>query len=598
MTLPIIGNGSLSDLGRQSKRIWQERIDNFVLPRGKGCLNSPLIALIIAGLALPAHAGGVDVLTQHYDNARSGANNGEHVLNTSNVNVDTFGKLFTRAVDGCIYAEPLVATGVKVEGHHRDIVYVATEHNSVYAFDAVAPAASTPIWQVNLGPSIPTSDYDGGPYGVYRDIAKEVGITGTPVIDRSTGTLFVVAKTKEQDGYHLRLHALDMTNGHERSGSPVEVTVTMNATGDGSKNGVLTLDAFKQLNRPGLLLLNGVVYITLGSLSDFPPYHGWVIGYDENSLKRLDYFNANPNGSDAGIWMSGNGPSVDSDGDIWVATGNGTFDADSGGPDYGDSFIRIDPKQGLKAVDWMAPHDQEQMNANDLDLGSCGPVYVSGADIIVGGSKTSKLFVLDPKHAGHFLPDHDASLQSFLICDKHIHGAPVYYSGPSGLTLYVWPEETTLKAFKIDGRHVDEQPVQQSRVRVPDGMPGGFLTISSDSGKPGTGIVWAMHSFSQDALHDTVPGIVDAFDASDLTHELWNSRQFADRDDVGQFAKHSSLTVANGRVYVPTFSNQLVVYGLLPKDKQGAPLQTPTPEQADTQVDNGKPDPLAIPLEP
>ena len=540
-----------------------------------------LLAAATVGLSIPTHA--VDILTQHNDNYRSGANTHERVLNTSNVNVSTFGKLFCRTVDGCVYAQPLVATGVKIGGHRRDVVYVATEHNTVYAFDAVDPAASTSLWQINLGPSVPTSDYNDGPYGTYRDLAVEVGITGTPVIDRSTGTLYVVSKNKEDGVYHLRLHALDMTTGQERGGSPVEVTATMPATGDGSAKGVLTLDSMKQMNRPGLLLHGGVVYVALGALEDYPPYHGWLIGYDAKSLKQTAFYNATPDGVAGGIWASGNGPSVDGDGDIWLATGNGTFTAAAGGRDYGDSFVRLDPRKNLSVVDWMTPHDQEHMDANDADLGSGGPVYIPGPNIIVGGGKDCFLFVLDPQNAGHFRPDQDSSMQSFQVAESHVHGAPVYWDGPTGLHLFLWPEQSHLMDFKVDGRKVTEKPVASSDVQVPDGMPGGFLSLSSDAKKVGTGIVWAMHSYQGDALHDIQPGIVDAFDAADLTHELWTSKQFADRDDVGTFAKHSSLTVANGRVYVPTFSGQLVVYGLLPKGAKAAPLNTPTPVQSDTQ---------------
>lgn len=553
-------------------------------------LSGVAAALCLAVIPPALAAGRVDVLTQHNDNFRSGANNAERILNTSNVNVDSFGKLFSRQVDGCIYAQPLVAMGVKVNGHHRDIVYVATEHNSIYAFDAVDPAASTPIWHVNLGPSISSHDFDGGPYGTYHDMIPEIGTTGTPVIDRTSQTLYVVAKTKEDGVYHLRLHALDMTTGQERPGSPVEVTATIPGTGDGSVNGKLTVDPWKQMNRPGLLLLNGVVYVALGAHADFPPYHGWLLGYDAATLRPVSIFNATPDAADGGLWASGNGPSVDPDGDIWVATGNGTADVATGGRDYGESFIRLDPRKGLQPIDWMTPHDQEELNAKDADLGSSGPVYVAGPNVVVGGGKGGVLYVLDPEHAGRFHPDKDDVLQSFAVSTGgHIHGSVVYWNSPRGVMIYVWPEEQHLKAFLFDGRHLGETPVSISDVLVPYGMPGGFLSISSDGGKAGTGILWAMHSYQGDAIHQTVPGIVDAFDASDLKHELWNSKQDAARDDIGMFAKHSSLTVANGRVYVPTFSNQLVVFGLLPDDKRGAPAGTPSPAQSDDQPSNGNP---------
>jgi hypothetical protein len=508
------------------------------------------------------------VLTEHNDNARTGANLNETILNTGNVNVGRFGLLFTRPVDGYIYAQPLYVPNLRMPGRGRaNVIFVATEHNSVYAYDADNPAVSTPFWQVNLGPSVPSSDLNGGPYGVYQDLTPEIGITGTPVIDRSTNTLYLVAKTKENGLYFQRLHAIDILTGRERKGSPVVIQPTANGHGDGATNGVIQFDALKQLQRAGLLLLNGVVYVAFGGHADFPPYHGWLVAYDSKTLAQVAAFNTSPDGSDAGIWQSGQGICAGDNGDIYFETGNGTFDADQGGPDYGDSFVKLHPSPGaLTLLDSFTPYNQADMNAGDKDLGSSGPVYLKDLHIIVGGGKTNFLYFLDPERMGHYNASGDTQiLESFAVGGNHIHGAPVYYDGPQGQAIYVWPEVAHLTSYRFAGGKFGPAATKLSTMAAPDGMPGGFLSVSADAAKPGTGIVWASRPFTGDAIHVTVPGILEAFDAADVSVELWNSRQNAQRDDFGNFAKFCPPTIAGGKVYMATFSGKLAVYGLLAK---------------------------------
>ncbi|MBV9864997.1 MAG: fibronectin type III domain-containing protein, partial [Abitibacteriaceae bacterium] len=419
-------------------------------------------------------------------------------------------------------------------------------------------------WQVNLGPSIPSSSIDCGSYCPYHDIIPEVGITGTPVIDPSSQTLYVVAKTLEGTAYFNRLHALDITTGQEKFGGPVVVQPTAPGSGDSSANGTVSFDQYHQMNRPGLLLLNGVVYVGFGSHADARPVHGWVVGFNASTLQQVAAFNTTVNGSLGSVWQSGHG--LVSDGsNIYFATGNGTFDAYSAGADLGDSFVKLSTTNGLTLADWFTPYNQATLDQNDTDLGSAGPVLLPGTNQLFGGGKEGYFYLLNTANMGHFQASGDTQIpQKFLATNGHIHGTPVIWNSVNGLLAYVWSEDDYLKAFNFANGLFQTTPVAQSTMTVPNGMPGGMLSVSASGGLAGTGIVWAAHPFSGDANTGTRPGILRAFDAANVSHELWNSKQNATRDDFGNFAKFCTPTVANGRVYLATFSNQLVVYGLLP----------------------------------
>jgi len=529
------------------------------------------------GLALPGAAGAegsapptltppaapLNVLTQHNDNARTGANLHETILNTVNVNAKTFGKLWTRDVDGYLYAQPLYAQALAIPGKGtHNVVFLATAHNSVYAFDADDPKAVAPIWKTNLGPSIPAAEIYTGRW---TDMRVEVGITSTPVIDLINKAIYVEAKTKEGGTYVHRLHALDITTGKERVGSPIVIKGSIAGTGEGSVSGHISFDPVKHLQRAGLLLLNGVVYLGFGSHADSPPFHGWIMGYSAKTLGQVCVFNVTPNGTEGSVWQAGMGMAADGAGNIYAMSGNGTFDADTGGKDYSNSMLKLRPVPGtLSVVDYFTPYNQDVLNEHDTDLGASGPLLVPGTTLILGGGKNGWLYMTHREALGHIHAGADTQIaQSFQMTPGNIHGAPVYWNGPRGPQVYVWPEFDHLKAMKLAGGKLTESPASQSEVTVPDGMPGGFLSVSANGNKAGTGIVWSCTPYNANANWETVPGIVRAYDASDLGHLLWDSKQNAGRDDVGMFAKFCPPTIINGRVYVPTFSNQLQVYGLL-----------------------------------
>jgi hypothetical protein len=534
------------------------------------------LSLIAAVLSLASYSnpiraqggGAPALLTQHNDNTRSGANLNETVLNTSNVNVNQFGKLFSRFVDGQVFAQPLYLSGVAFGQTVRNVVYVATMKNNVYAFDADG-ATSTPLWQVNLGPGVPVEDV-----GEVGDIYPLVGVTSTPVIDAASGTLYCVAKTKEGTSYFQRLHALDIATGQEKLGGPVVIEASVPGTGDDSVGGMIGFNARRHLNRPALLLSDGYLYLAFGSHGDQRLYHGWVLSYDAATLQKVASFNVTPSGWGGGIWSSGQGLSADDNGYIYFMTGNGSFNMNAGGQNCSSCFMKLGTPS-LNLIDWFAPYNQNDLNVNDFDLNSSGPLLLPGFNRLVGGGKSGILYVLDRGKMGHFQAGSNSQIvQNLQITyGDHLHGAPIYWDSPEhGPLVYVWYEESYLKAFKIVNglfeNIIDPNtgllvPVTKSSMKVPPGMPGGVLSLSANGSTAGSGVVWATTPYNADAHFNIVAGIFRAFDASNLSVELWNSKQNAARDDAGNFAKFTPPTIANGKVYVATFSNQLVVYGLL-----------------------------------
>jgi len=510
----------------------------------------------------------VTVLTQHNDNSRTGANLNETALNTSNVSAGQFGKLFTRAVDGQTYAQPLYVPGVNMgsRGIHN-VVFVATERNNVYAFDADDPNAAAPLWQVNLGPPVAVRFIDET-----VDINEYIGITSTPVIDPLTRTLYCVAKTKEGGKYPQRLHALDITTGQEKFGGPVVIDGSVPGVGDGAKNGTVAFNSQRHFNRPGLLLQDGYLYVAFGSHGDVRPYHGWIFSYNASTLQRVGVFNTTPNTFGGAVWQSGQGLAADGTG-IYFMTANGHFDGDIGGPDLSSSFLKL-TTPSLTLSDWFAPYNADALDQNNDDLASAGPLMIPGTNLLVGGGKEGVLYLLNRSNLGHFRAGSDSQIvQSFHAGGGHIHGSPVYWNSPQqGPLIYLWTEEDALKSFRFVNGLFQTAPVAIGPVVAPDGMPGAMLSVSANGSSVGTGIVWASLPFSGNANLETVAGVLRAFDASNVGIELWNSRQVAERDDLGNLAKHTSPTIANGKVYVATFSNQLVVYGLNPPGGSTSPI--------------------------
>jgi hypothetical protein len=523
----------------------------------------------------------ISVLTQRYDNTRSGVNSGETNLTLSNVNVRTFGKLFSRDVDGEIYAQPLLVAGLMMPGQgKRNVVFVATEHNSLYAFDAEDPTASKPFWHKQMGPPVPVTDV-GSACGVYKDFSKEIGITGTPVIDAASKTIYVVARTKitgeataradsTPPTFHQHLHALDLHTGEERPGSPVEIKATVPGKGKGSKDGVLAFDPLVHNQRPALLLHEGVVYVSWGGHCDTGPYHGWIIGYNAKSLEQTGAFCTTPNGGGAGIWQSGAGPIVDEQGHIYLVNGNGTVDTDSPSPtktEYGSSFLKLQTQNGkITVVDWFTPYNYASLNEADLDTGSTSFVPIPGSPMMVAGSKAGFYYVLNRQALGGFdMFDDQQIVQRFQGSKGFLYSTPLIWQRAGGKPwLYSWGMNDRLKAFEWNGARFNPLPVSQSDEKITSPRPGGFLSLSAQGQDPLTAILWALQP-TGDANQAVVPGVLRAFNASDLKQELWNSRMNGARDDVGKYAKFCPPVIANGRVYIASFSNQLHVYGLNPR---------------------------------
>jgi hypothetical protein len=520
-------------------------------------------------------APSVNVLTYHNDTLRTGLNNQEGSLTLQNVNVATFGKVFTDSVDGQVFAQPLVLTGVAVpnQGTH-DLVFVATEHDSLYAFDA---RRGTLIWQDSfINPQagvtpIPDSDVNGNIY-------PENGITGTPVIDPSTGTLYLLAVTKEVangvNSYVQRLHAIDVTTGAEKFGGPTVVADTqfdgtnytyvsgpsVPGTGDGSVNGVVYFNAMRQMQRPGLLLLNGVVYSAWASYGDNGPYHGWVLGYNASSLQLASgaVFNVDPNGSDAGVWMAGAGLAADAQGNIYFSTGNGTFDVNQGGIDYGDSLVKLSTQSGLSVADYFTPSNQAQLDSQDQDLGSGGVLLLPNQPgpyphLLVQSFKLGTIFVVNRDNMGQFDPNTDHVVQELPDALGGMWSMPAYFNG----SIYFNGVGDVLKAFQLFGSDT-LSGAQVSASTNSIGYPGATPSISANG--TANGIVWILQN---DGFGSGSPTILHAYDASDPSRELYNSAQDGSRDQAGPAVEFTVPTVVNGHVYVGT-GNNLTVYGLLP----------------------------------
>lgn len=496
----------------------------------------------------------VNVLTANYDNGRSNSNLNETILTPSNVNAQQFGRVFTLPVDGQIYAQPLYAGQVAIPnaGTHN-VLYVATQHNSVYAFDADA-WTGVPLWHVNFGPTV-SSDLYG-----FQDIEPEVGILGTPVIDTTTRTLYVVADNYQKGVYSYSLHALDMTTGAELQGGPTVISGAVPGDSLDSKNGTVTFDPSQHLQRPGLLLLNGVVYIGFGSHADIAPYHGWIMGYDaKNITSQLYLWCTSPNGDESAIWQSGRGLAADAAGNIYVSTGNGDFDGVS---NFGESFLKFTPgANGLQLADWFAPDSWATWNTLDADLGSSGVAFVPNTSLIFGGGKYGAGFLVDTQNMGHTMMGNGQIVQSLSVSPYGVYSFAIW-NGSLGPVLFAPDGPNPVAGFRFTGSAFETVPSLQSSVLSTNIFQG--ISVSSNSSIPGTGIVW-------DANWDqpTQKIILRAFNAEKPAVQLWDNTENPN-DAAGPFAKFVSPMIANGKVYMPTFGNQVAVYGLT-DPKSGVP---------------------------
>ena len=512
----------------------------------------------------------VSVLTQHNDNTRSGWNDNETALTTSNVNVQQFGAVFTLTVDDQVYAQPLVVGHVAVGDGYHNVVYIATVNNTVYAYDG---DNGNLYWQENFtapGMRAPSrTDMTGACGGSYQDFSGNIGIVGTPVIDATSGTMYFVARSTTGSAFVQYLHAVHIVDGSEIAGSPAAITATYSGTGDGSVNGVIAFDAQRQNQRQGLTLQNGVVYVSFSSHCDWGPYHGWILGYDAATLQQQVVYNATPNGYAGGMWESGTGMAADGAGNLYVVVGNGTV-GDSADPtsptNRAESALKLTRAGStLQVASYFTPYDYQYLNDNDLDYGSMGGLLIPNSSFYLTGAKDGKLYLLNRDAMGAYSPSGDQVQQVVqLRIDANMHCQTAYYKGSAQEFIYVWSENDQLRAIPFDrvGNLLDLQGQLVSAGFGPTGQSGAILSVSSNGSKDGTGILWASYAFSGDAEHTVSPGILQALDANDITKELWNNRQNIARDGGGNYAKFSAPTIANGHVYLPTFSNHVVVYGL------------------------------------
>jgi hypothetical protein len=522
------------------------------------CLFGVLLCIVVGG-------GGraraqVDVLTQHNNNARSGTNLRETLLTPANVNDAQFGMLFKRVVDDQLYTQPLVVTDLRIDGGTHDVVYVTTVNNSVYAFDANDAKASTPIWHVNFGTPANLHSADFG----CTDMNGQMGIVGTPVIDKARGVLYVVALTKARPmtgpgtGFIQRLHALDLTTGADLPASPVTIQAQ-------------DFDPLMENQRPALMLANGMVYVGYASHCDREPYHGFLMAYDAKTLAQVSVFNASPTGEGASIWQSGQGPASDEEGNVYVVTGNGSWD---GVKNFSESFLKLTPR--LKLLDWFTPTNHFTLDQRDEDLDASGATLIPGTHRVIGGGKEGVLYMLDTRNLGHLDDEH--ALQHFPATVSHMHSVVYWRSAKSGDLLFMWGQRDRAKVYKFDGRKFQETPWKMRDVPN-QGHPGAMVSLSANGNT--NGILWAAIHASGSSWHESRPGILHAFDADDIRHELWNSLEVPNRDDCGEYSKMAPPTIANGRVYLASFgtenvrTGQFCVYGLLPR-KNAAKLAAPT----------------------
>jgi hypothetical protein len=514
-----------------------------------------------------------DVLTYHYDIGRQGQNTSETILAPANVNVNSFGKVGFFSTDGKVDAQPLYVYQLPIGSGTRNTLFVVTEHDNTYAFDA---DVGTVLWRVStLPPGETTSDARG-----CDQVVPEIGITSTPVIDRQkgpNGAMYLVAMSKDSGGnYHQRVHALDVTTGAELFGGPTEIKATYPGTGDGSQNGYVIFDPGQYKERAGLLELNGVIYIAFSSHCDFRPYTGWVMGYDASTLAQTSTINVTPNGNSGSIWMAGTGLAGDSNGYIYFLDANGTFDTTLDGNgfpvngDYGNAIIKLSTSPKLAVADYFNMYNTVEESDVDEDLGSGGAMVLPDLfdnngqvhHLAVGAGKDFNIYVVDRDNMGKFNPNNDNAIYQEIdnALPLGVWANPAYFNN----TVYYGPVGRSLKAFPIVNAKLATSPSSQTVNLF--GYPGTFPTVSANG--TSNGIVWAVENnpINRSSARGVRPGqnpaALHAYDATNLAKELYNSGQTKGRDQFGIGNRFIVPVVVNGKVFVGT-PNGVAVFGLL-----------------------------------
>ncbi len=580
---------------------------NFSIPSIQKAMLKRYLRLIAMALVCMAHFGAwtaaqTNVVMQHNDISRTGQNTNETILTPVNVNKTTFGKLFSHTLlDGYVYAQPLYVAGVTIgsgpqAGTTHNVVFIATANDTVYAFDADnnGGANSAPLWQASLIDNLHGANTGGTEKAVPNgdvstgDIVPEIGIIGTPVIDTTTNTMYVVAKSTVSDTTFIqRLHALDITTGLERSGSPVPLSGSVSGTGNGSSNGKLNWDPKWENQRPGMLLLNGIVYIGFAAHGDNGPWHGWILAYKANTLAQTSVYCASPNGAGAGVWMSGAGLAADvidpvnkPYGRMFIATGNGSYDATTpytNNMDYGDSHVQLDLTNGVMTVqDSFTPSNQAHLNSGDLDVAAGGvlllPDQTSGAHLrlLAQVGKEGKVYLVDRDTMGGYSTTTDNDVQEITGQTGGLWSMPAYWNN----NVYFWGSQNSLKAFSLSAGKLSTTPTSTNSQS--SNFPGATPSISSNGTT--NGIVWAVQT---DAYGSSGVAVLRAFPATNVTTELFDSTQTQPTgasNAVGPAVKFAVPTVTNGKVYVGA-EKEVDVYGLLSGTQQAAaPVISPAGE--------------------
>ena len=499
-------------------------------------------ATLLFAISLPS-ARAVDVLTHLNDNNRSGANTSETILTPSNVNQSQFGQVWSYSVNGSTYAEPLYVSGLSIAGGTHNVVYIETMEDDVYAFDA---DSNTLLWHTNFtGGNItacPIVAIDGTDTA---NIVGDVGIESTPYIDKAGGTIYLLARTMNTNTttFYQTLHALDITTGAEKFGGPKVIS----ASG---------FDPKIQNQRMGLAKAGNNIIICWASHEDMFAYHGWVMAYNASTLAQVAVFNDTPSGTLGGIWQQGRAPAVDSSGNIYMITGNGTWDGTS---NFGETMLKMN--SSLSILDWFTPDNYNYLTTYDQDFGSAGAMLVPGTSLVVGGGKFGWLYVCNTGNMGHEQSGNGQIVQSIGSFSLEMHAGPVFWtSAANGGLIFNCGNGDHLKSYKFNGSTFGTSPFQTSSASA-GGDPGGFLSVSANGNA--NGIVWESVEIT-DSDQGTAPGIVRAYNADNISGtELWDSNQKSSRDKLGTFVKDANPLVANGRVYVGSYDGNVHVYGLL-----------------------------------
>ncbi len=536
----------------------KSRIQN---PKSKILLLSTLLACAAQGFANAQ----VNVVMRHNNSARTAQNLAETTLTTANVKPATFGKLFSLPTDGDVYAQPLYLSNLAIPGKGtHNVVFIATVNNTLYAYDA-DDSTGVLYWKVNLGPQVPAN------FIASQNLPGGTGIVSTPAIDLTTKTIYVCNKDYFNGNIAFHLHALDVTTGAEKLGGPVAIAATVNGTGDGNDGaGHIPFNPQQHNNRTAITLANGNVYVVFASHEDRQPYHGWVMSYNAATLAQNGVHITTPGGSEGGIWMSGEGLTVDSAGKLYYVGGNGTFD---GKTNLGMGIVKLNGDTSV--ADWFAPSNTDYLNSIDFDLGTSGAMQMPGTNYLIAGSKNGVIYVLNPANMGKFNSNGDTQIvQEWQASPGHIHSSMTLWNSPTnGTTLYVFGERDYLKAYKFNNTTgvFNTTPFMQSANSVFPGYTNGpGVALSANGTTAGSGIVWTTEPLLYDTVARHAPGLVRAYDASDLTKQIWNSGMNAG-DDIGDWAKFVPPVIANGKVYIGSFNNLVHVYGVLPAAAPPAP---------------------------